>query len=701
MAEVEMEPPTDRASRSTIYKTNNNHPLVTNNNNNNHHVTSTRPVVVKQKKRKRLNQVLDRLAGQATSPNNINNNNNGSILNHNNNNNNNNNNNADCKDDGGAVIKDEMVVMIKDEVMAVDGCKKNGGGGYDSDESLRRSSKDFEEPFSPAGSSSCNRSPRSSQTDSPFSPNRSRPDDLSALPAPSLLQPIMLPPAAQLQQCFPVNGVADRHRPASGCSPLPPHPLHHFPRYPKCNCLFCGGDGTSPPRHQLPGMPPPNGQQPPVSPMSPASLLAGSMYTFEHYLHSKYLPDIFRKRRSHSDSDVPMWFEATKAEHCSGGGGGDDHCSTANAVTSTAVVTTSPSPSAGKRGKRPFSVPHPLDKPARKRAGRPSAASASPQPPQDWPLDLSMKNWPARPTAVVPVVCSREPATTFGQLTAASPTCTAVASITTAAAITALPAAATTAAVATTTSVVSVGYYSRPGTTGGYTVPVVKGDVASRTTKASVAVRYNLEVSPVVEEMPVGSDVAYVCPVCGQMFSLHDRLAKHMASRHKTSAAAASSSSSSSSSSKNGGAGDPSGNGAGTTAAKAYPCDVCNRSFARSDMLTRHMRLHTGVKPYTCSVCGQVFSRSDHLSTHQRTHTGEKPYKCPQCPYAACRRDMITRHMRTHSRYEMVSSSSSSSPADSAAAMAAALGLDPLSPSPASPMLMSPPLEVLCKSEPQ
>ena len=50
-------------------------------------------------------------------------------------------------------------------------------------------------------------------------------------------------------------------------------------------------------------------------------------------------------------------------------------------------------------------------------------------------------------------------------------------------------------------------------------------------------------------------------------FSLHDRLAKHMASRHK------------------------------------------------SDMLTCHMILHTGIKHYTCCVCGQVFSRSDHLSS--------------------------------------------------------------------------------------
>lgn len=84
---------------------------------------------------------------------------------------------------------------------------------------------------------------------------------------------------------------------------------------------------------------------------------------------------------------------------------------------------------------------------------------------------------------------------------------------------------------------------------------------------------HDLKVSPIVEEVAPGTNSCYVCPICGQMFSLNDRLAKHIASRHKTRSPASESS-----------------------PAKCYVCEVCNRSFARSDMLTRHMRLHTGIK---------------------------------------------------------------------------------------------------------
>ncbi|CAH1155739.1 unnamed protein product [Phaedon cochleariae] len=460
-------------SAATHDKANNNRPTVVNHNHNHRGVGKT-------KKRKRLSQVLDKLIGGSSPPQDnepspdllINNN----VQFYNNN-----------KGDTLELNELKAPKHYRPEVFKFD----------IPDRDRYKTVSEDEDVFSPASSS--NKSPHSS-TESPrirFSPLRIK-DDPS--PSPPSMQ---RPPMCACYQC--VTGVGVGHHPP---------PLHPYDRF-------------------FPASP--------ISPLTPAS--PAPTYSFERYLHSKYLPDIFRKR-SHSDSDLPLWFEDARAD----------------------------------RARAPPVWPHPLTLSTGCGKGSVESDTLSPQ---ESPLDLSMKTSRSRDH----LECMVPPSLQL------------------------LP----------------------PGfmpPRGPVSVPVIKGDVASHTTKESVASRYNLEVSPVVEEMPPGSDVAYVCPVCGQMFSLHDRLAKHMASRHKSKQT-------------------------GTeTAAKAYLCEVCKRSFARSDMLTRHMRLHTGVKPYTCRVCGQVFSRSDHLSTHQRTHTGEKPYKCPQCPYAACRRDMITRHMRTHTRFE-------------------------------------------------
>uniref|UniRef100_A0A8C0QPT2 Early growth response protein 4 n=1 Tax=Chelonoidis abingdonii TaxID=106734 RepID=A0A8C0QPT2_CHEAB len=83
---------------------------------------------------------------------------------------------------------------------------------------------------------------------------------------------------------------------------------------------------------------------------------------------------------------------------------------------------------------------------------------------------------------------------------------------------------------------------------------------------------------------------------------------------------------------------------------KSFACPVenCIRSFARSDELNRHLRIHTGHKPFQCRICLRNFSRSDHLTTHIRTHTGEKPFSCDICGRRFARSDEKKRHSKVH-----------------------------------------------------
>ena len=66
----------------------------------------------------------------------------------------------------------------------------------------------------------------------------------------------------------------------------------------------------------------------------------------------------------------------------------------------------------------------------------------------------------------------------------------------------------------------------------------------------------------------------------------------------------------------------------GEPIARPHICEVCTKTFAKREHLTKHLRIHkSDNKRYSCEYCQKAFRDRYELVRHTRRHTGDFPFR--------------------------------------------------------------------------
>lgn len=94
--------------------------------------------------------------------------------------------------------------------------------------------------------------------------------------------------------------------------------------------------------------------------------------------------------------------------------------------------------------------------------------------------------------------------------------------------------------------------------------------------------------------------------------------------------------------------------------AASFSCVVCSKTFAKKQILSRHLKIHVANKPHVCKDCGMSFAESSNLTKHRKKHTGElrnvvgKPNLCTVCGKAFKWASSLSKHMNHHTKRKIL-----------------------------------------------